>query len=88
MNLVSKDMFHLLLKKNILRQERERNEEKELEIKEELDSILSIQNKINKLKEDLSEKSKEIEILKVNQDILRDLYGLGVIDATCNVIEK
>ena len=88
MNLVSKGKSHLLLKKNILRKERERKEEKELERKEELDSIMSFQNKINELKEDLAEKSKQIDILKADQDILRDLYERGIIDANGDVIDK
>ena len=88
MNFVSKGKSHLLLKKNILPKERERKEEKELERKEELDSIMSFQNKINELKEDLAEKSKEIDILKADQDILHDLYERGIIDANGDVIDK
>ena len=88
MYLASKGKSHLFLKKNILRKERERNEEEELERKEELDSIPLFQNKIRELEEDLAEKNKEIENLEKDQDILRDLYECGIIDANGNLIEN
>ena len=88
MYLASKGKSHLLLKKNILCKERERKEEEELERKEELYSIPLFQNKIRELKEDLAEKNKEIENLERDQDILRDLYERGIIDANGNLIEN
>ena len=88
MYLASKGKSHLLLNKNILRKERERKEEEELERKEELDSIPLFQNKIRELEEDLAEKNKEIENLERDQNILRNLYERDIIDANGNLIEN
>ena len=77
---------HFLLRKNVLRKEREEKEAAEEDKKKELDSIVALKEQIERLNEELITKEIVIEDFEKDQAILRDLYEHGIIDENGNVL--
>ena len=77
---------HFLLRKNVLRKEREEKEAAEEEKKKELDYIVALKEQIERLNEELITKEIVIEDFEKDQAILRDLYEHGIIDENGNVL--
>ena len=77
---------HYLLRKNVLRKEKEERHAAEILRKEELDSIDSLKEQIDKLNNELFAKEVEIEDLAKDQSILHDLFERRIIDEHGNIL--
>ena len=84
--LASRGRSHYLLRKNVLKKEKERRQAAEIERKEESHSIDSLKEQISKMKDELFLKEVEIEDFAKDQSILCDLYERGIIDERRNVL--
>ena len=84
--LVAPGRSHQLLRKNVIRKNREMREARDKEKEEELASIPGFVVEIDNLRQELEVKEREIELLMADRDILKDLYEKGVIDDKGNLL--
>ena len=82
--LVSKGRSHHLLKKKLLKDEKEKRNRAEEEKERAINSIAPMRKAIQELKKELSEKEKELESYSKDSDILHSLFERGVIDIDGN----
>ena len=83
---VSRGRSYYLLRKNVLKKEKEERHAAEILRKEELDSIDSLKEQIDKLNNKLFAKEVEIEDLAKDQSILHDLFEFGIINEHGNIL--
>ena len=86
-NIVNKGRSHKLLRKYLLRKEKEQKIFDEARDKECIESIPSLMNEINDLKNEIMLKDEEIFRLEEDQSILKNLFDKGVIDGEGNVLK-
>ena len=82
--LVSKGRSHHLLRKKLLRDQREEKNKIEEEKEQALLSITPMRREIDELKQELQNKEKEVMEFSKDSEILRSLYDRGVIDLDGN----
>ena len=82
--IVSKGRSHHLLRKKLLRDQREEKDKIEEEKEQALLSITPMRREIDELKQELQNKEKELMEFNKDSEILRSLYERGVIDLDGN----
>ena len=82
--IVSKGRSHHLLRKKLLRDQREEKNKIEEEKEQALLSITPMRREIDELKQELQNKEKELMEFNKDSEILRSLYERGVIDLDGN----
>ena len=76
-----------MLKRAIIRKEKLRARTREEETKEILDSVPDLKEEIKTLNKEIVDQQIKIEQAKTDQEILRNLYDLGYIDAEGNILK-
>ena len=83
---VTKGKSHNLLRKKLLRDEKEQANRIEKEKNDELKAVDALQEEVNNLKEELKQRDYELEKIENDQKILHTLYKDGVIDEHGNLL--
>ena len=76
-----------MLKRAITRKEKLRARTREEETKEILVSVPDLKEEIKTLNKEIVDQQIKIEQAKTDQEILRNLYDLGYIDAEGNILK-
>ena len=86
--LVEKGKFHRLLRKALIKDEKEVKAFKQHKLETEAEKVTALKLEIEKLKAEIDAKNEEIEKEKYNNDILSELHEKGVIDEEGRIIDK
>ena len=80
LHVVHKGRSHQLLRKAVLKKEKEQKNLEELNKNEQLKSIPYLQKEIHDLKKELTDKDKELELYEKDAELLKELHRQGYID--------
>ena len=87
MCVVNKGRSHRLLRKSLLRKEKEVKAAEAAREKEDREFIPSLMNEINDLKNEFMQRDVEIDSFETNRLILKDLFDKGIIDGEGNALK-
>ena len=85
-SIVNKGRSHKLLRKYLLRKEKEKKISDAEIVKQDLDSIPNLMNEITDLKNEIMLRDAQIDRLEEDRTILKDLFEKGVIDEEGNLL--
>ena len=85
--IVQKGRSHQLLRKIIVKREKDQKEQEGKHQKELLESLPHLKEEISNLKDEIASKDKNLDRFNQDAGILEELYRKGVIDENGNLIE-